>query len=226
MKTVLYVRVSTNEQTSDHQRTHAEAAGFKIDTVVADHGISGVSTRLSERPEGRRLFDMLRRGDVLVVRWIDRLGRNYADVTGTIRGFMDRGVIVRTVINNMTFDGSTTDPTQMAVRDALIAFMAAMAQAQAEATKEAQRAGIEHAKAIEAERTYKGRKPSYTEAQLTAVRDMLGMGAGTSEIARSVGLSRQTVLRIKADPAGAEAVLAMWRPKPGGGTINGFSVGR
>jgi len=36
---------------------------------------------------------------------------------------------------------------QKAVRDALIAFMAATSQAQAEATKVAQRAGIEHAKA-------------------------------------------------------------------------------
>jgi hypothetical protein len=31
---------------------------------------------------------MLRRGDVLVVRWVDRLGRNYADVVDTIREFM------------------------------------------------------------------------------------------------------------------------------------------
>ena len=36
---------------------------------------------------------------------------------------------------------------QHAVRDALIGFMAATAQAQAEATKAAQRAGIAHAKA-------------------------------------------------------------------------------
>jgi putative DNA-invertase from lambdoid prophage Rac len=35
---------------------------------------------------------------------------------------------------------------QRAVRDALIAFLAATSQAQAEATKAAQRAGIEHAK--------------------------------------------------------------------------------
>ena len=35
----------------------------------------------------------------LVVRWIDRLGRNYADVTDTIREFIRRGVIVRTIIN-------------------------------------------------------------------------------------------------------------------------------
>jgi hypothetical protein len=57
----------------------------------------------------------------------DRLGCNYADVTDTIREFMRRGVIIKTVINGMTFDGATRDPMQQAVRDALIGFMAAMA---------------------------------------------------------------------------------------------------
>src|SRR5215467_5742292 len=123
---VFYARVSTTEQTTAHQRTQAEQAGFKIDKVVADEGISGVSTLLAERPEGKRLFDILRAGDTLVVRWIDRLGRNYEDVTENIRRFMAMGVIIRTVINNMTFDGITADPMQKAVRDALIGFMAAM----------------------------------------------------------------------------------------------------
>ena len=48
----------------------------------------------------------------------------------------------------MTFDGATPDPIHMAVRDALIGFMAATAQAQAEATKAAQVAGIGHASAL------------------------------------------------------------------------------
>jgi putative DNA-invertase from lambdoid prophage Rac len=91
--------------------------------------VSGVHTRLAERPQGKRLFDKLRAGDVLVVRWVDRLGRNYEDVCDAIRQFMGRGVIIRTVINGMTFDGATTDPIAKAVRDALIAFMAATAQA-------------------------------------------------------------------------------------------------
>jgi putative DNA-invertase from lambdoid prophage Rac len=70
--------------------------------VVADEGVSGVSTRLEERPEGRRLFDMLRAGETLVVRWVDRLGRNYQDVCDIIREFMRRGVVIKTVINGMT----------------------------------------------------------------------------------------------------------------------------
>src|SRR5215475_5408281 len=127
---VLYARVSTTDQTTAHQVSQAKVAGFKIDKVVSDEGVSGVATKLCEREHGKRLFDMLRAGDTLVVRWVDRLGRNYTDVVDTIREFMRRGVIIKTVINGMTFDGSTTDPMQQAVRDALIAFMAATAQAQ------------------------------------------------------------------------------------------------
>jgi putative DNA-invertase from lambdoid prophage Rac len=208
VKTILYCRVSTTEQTLAHQRTQAEAAGFIIDEVVADHGLSGVTTRLADRPQGRRLFDLLRTGDVLVVRWIDRLGRNYQDVCDTIRAFMRRGVVVRTVINHLTFDGATQDPMQQAVRDALIGFMAASAQAQAEATREAQRAGIAHAKANG--NRYRGRKPSYSRAQLDATRAMLTQGVGITAIAKAAKLSRQTVYRIQADPAAAEAALAGW----------------
>jgi putative DNA-invertase from lambdoid prophage Rac len=207
-KTVLYARVSTTEQTLDHQRTQAEQAGFKIDKVIADHGVSGVSTTLAERPEGRRLHDILRKGDTLVVRWVDRLGRNYQDVTDTIRQFMREGVIVKTVINGMTFDGATKDPMQQAVRDALIAFMAATAQAQAEATKEAQRAGIAAAK--DDPRAYRGRKPSYDRKTLAKVAAMLDQEAGASAIAAETGLTRQTVLRIRDDRAGAEKALVSW----------------
>lgn len=208
MQTILYVRVSTAEQTAAHQRTQAEKAGFRIDHVVEDEGVSGITTRLQDRPQGRRLFDMLRRGDTLVVRWVDRLGRNYTDVTETIREFMKRGVVIRTVINGLTFDGATEDPMQQAVRDALIAFMAATAQAQAEATKESQRAGIDHAKGRDD--AYLGRKPTYSRAQLETVRNLIGQGVGPSAIAATTGLQRQTIYRIRQNPAEAEAALARW----------------
>lgn len=207
-RTILYARVSTAEQNLDHQRSHAEEAGFAIDEVVADHGTSGIGTTLAERSEGKRLFDKLRGGDTLVVRWVDRLGRNYADVTDTIRLFMRQGTIIKTVINRMVFDGATTDPMEQAVRDALIAFMAATAQAQAEATKEAQKAGIEAAKGDPIK--YRGKKPSYDRGQYNAVQELLSQGKGTSAISKEVGVSRQAVLRIKENPMGASEALTRW----------------
>jgi DNA invertase Pin-like site-specific DNA recombinase len=207
-QTILYARVSTLEQNIEHQRAQAESAGFKIDKVVADHS-SGISTMLSEREQGRRLFDMLRPGDTLVVRWIDRLGRNYRDVTDAVRHFMADGVIIRTVINNMTFDGATTDPMQCAVRDSLIAFMAAMAQAQEEVKKSAQLAGIAAAKGRE--NKYRGRKPSYTREQFEAVLASIEMQEPPTPAARRIGISRQAYYRIMGDPTAAERALIMWQ---------------
>ena len=193
MRTVLYARVSTRDQTSAHQLTQAEAAGFKVDEVVTDEGVSGVTTRLAERPQGRRLFDMLRAGDTLLVRWVDRLGRDYQDVSDTIREFMRRGVVVRTVINGMVFDGSTKDPMRQAVRDALIGFMAALSQAQPDA-----------------DRKFRGRKPSYTRDQFETAQRRMMEGAGLSEVSRETSLSRATLWRIKKDPEACSTALAAW----------------
>jgi putative DNA-invertase from lambdoid prophage Rac len=55
-----------------------------------------------------------------------------------------RGSLIKTIINGMTFDGSTTHPMRQTVRDALIALMAATAQAKAEPTTSAQHAGTDH----------------------------------------------------------------------------------
>lgn len=208
LATILYCRVSTADQDVTIQRTQAEEAGFRFDAIVVDAGVSGVHYRLAERPEGRRLFDILRSDDELVVRWVDRLGRNYQDVTTVIREFMSRGVIIKTVINRMVFDGSTKDPIQKAVRDALIGFMAATAEAQAEVTRESQRAGIAAAK-IKGDR-YRGRKPSFNRNQFEAVLGMVGQGLGTTAISKATGLTRQSVIRIRDDLATAESVLMKW----------------
>lgn len=208
MTTIFYARVSTRDQTLDHQITQATDAGFNIDEVVADHGVSGVKNRLRDRPEGRRLYDKLRSGDVLVLRWLDRLGRNYDDVTDAVRHFIRQGVIIRTVINDMTFDGSTIDPVQQAVRDAMIAFLAATAQAQAEATKGAQQAGIELAKA-KGDR-FRGRKPSYDRATFDLAVHLLDLGNGPSAVSKTTGLSRQTLIRIRDEPEAAAAALQRW----------------
>ena len=208
-KTVLYVRTSTSEQTIEHQLSQAKQAGFTFDDVIEDEGVSGVSTPLAERPNGKRLFDLLRDGDTLVVRWVDRLGRNYDDIQKNIRLFLDRGVTIRTVINSMTFDAKPTDAMAKAIRDAMLSFMSAMAEAQALAMKEAQSAGIAHAKATKPD-SYKGRKPSYNAAQVSLIMQRFNEGDGVNKIARDVGLSKFSVSRITRDPDKALESLSRW----------------
>lgn len=139
---------------------------------------------------------------------MDRLGRNYEDVTDAVRHFIRQGVVIRTVINDMNFDGATTDPVQQAVRDAMIAFLAATAEAQAEASKVAQQAGIEHAKA-KGDR-FRGRKPSYDRKTFDLAVSLLGLGNGPSMVSKETGLSRQTLIRIRDEPDAAAAAMERW----------------
>jgi putative DNA-invertase from lambdoid prophage Rac len=208
-KSVLYARTSTSEQTIAHQAKQAKQAGFQIDDVIEDAGISGVQIPLAEREGGKRLFDLLRDGDVLVVRWIDRLGRNYDDIQSNIRVFLDRGVTIKTVINGMTFDAHPSDAMAKAVRDAMLSFMSAMAEAQAVATKEAQKAGIAHAQESDT-RKYRGRKPTYTEEQVHQIQNLMREGVGVNQIARDIGLNKFAVSRISRDISGALHTLSRW----------------
>ena len=208
-RTVLYARVSTAEQTIANQRTQAEAAGFVVDDVIEDEGVSGVQIPLAERNGGKRLFDLLRDDDVLLCRWVDRLGRNYDDIQKNIRLFLDRGVTIKTVINGMTFDAKPQDAMGKAVRDAMLSFMSAMAEAQAVAMKEAQAAGIAHAREA-APMKYKGRKPSFTAEQVMQIEQLSQQGVGNNEIARQVGLSKFAVSRILKDVEAAQMKLWRW----------------
>jgi len=88
--------------------------------------------------------------------------------------------------------------------------MAAIAQAQAEASSEARKAGIAHAKARDPG-SYRGRKPTFLPAHSSMQRLALGKGTeGVSAIAKVTGLSRQAVYRIRDDRADMEAALAAW----------------
>jgi hypothetical protein len=59
------------------------------------------------------LFDILRRGDILVVCWVDRLGRNCGRDRRHSR--VHAAGVIKTVINGLTFDGATRDSMQMAI---------------------------------------------------------------------------------------------------------------
>ena len=208
-KTILYARTSTSDQTVELQRIQAEQSGFVIDQVIEDGGVSGVSVPLAERPNGKRLFDILRDGDVLVVRWIDRLGRNYDDIQANIRKFIESGVTIKTVINNMVFDAKPPNAMSKAVRDSMLSFMSAMAEAQTIAMKEAQASGIAHAKSTKPE-AYKGRKPSFSRQQFNLIMQKFEEGTGVNQIARELDMSKFSVSRITRDPDKAKESLLRW----------------
>ena len=71
-----YVRVSTKEQREDRQMIALEELSIPRDRIFMDK----LSGKNFERPQYRRLIRKLKKGDVLIVKSIDRLGRNYEEI--------------------------------------------------------------------------------------------------------------------------------------------------
>lgn len=71
-----YVRVSTKEQNEDRQMIAMREFGVKDDNIVLDKQ----SGKDFKRPGYRRLVRKLKAGDTLVIKSIDRLGRNYDEI--------------------------------------------------------------------------------------------------------------------------------------------------
>ena len=71
-----YIRVSTKEQHEDRQLIALREFPVREDRIYMDK----LSGKNFDRPQYRKLIRRLRPGDVLVIKAIDRLGRNYDDI--------------------------------------------------------------------------------------------------------------------------------------------------
>lgn len=71
-----YIRVSTREQNEDRQRIALRKAGIPEKNIFIDKQ----SGKDFDRPKYKKLLRRLKRDDLLYIKSIDRLGRNYQEV--------------------------------------------------------------------------------------------------------------------------------------------------
>lgn len=71
-----YARVSTKEQNEARQINTLKEFGI----IERDIYVDKVSGKSFDRPEYQRLLNVIRKGDLVVVLSLDRLGRNYTEV--------------------------------------------------------------------------------------------------------------------------------------------------
>ena len=71
-----YVRVSSQEQNEDRQLIAMAESGVARGNIFIDKQ----SGKDFERPNYKRLMKKLRPGDTLIIKSIDRLGRNYEEI--------------------------------------------------------------------------------------------------------------------------------------------------
>lgn len=76
MRKYAYIRVSTKEQNVDRQILALEPYHISDKNIYCDYQ----SGKDFERPEYQKLIKKLKEGDLLIVKSIDRLGRNYSDI--------------------------------------------------------------------------------------------------------------------------------------------------
>ncbi|WLG27165.1 recombinase family protein [Pseudomonas lurida] len=135
--TIAYLRVSTDDQSTDAQRHEIEQR-HKVAQWFSDEGTSG-ATKAIERPGFEALFKYVRKGDTVVVYAIDRLGRDTIDVLTTVQALRDKEVAIISLREG--FDLATP------IGEAMLTMLAAVAKLERSNIKARQMAGIAKARA-------------------------------------------------------------------------------
>jgi DNA invertase Pin-like site-specific DNA recombinase len=178
-KLVGYARVSSEDQNPERQLEQLRAA--KVDKIFSDQ----VSGKSMNRPQLQAILQYLREEDTLVACSMDRLARNLNDLKGMVDDLNQKKVAVRFLKENLIFTGEDSPMSKL-----LLNLLGSVAEFERELIKERQREGVAIAKKAG---KYKGRKRVLVPDQVLAIHQRLADGAKKAELARELGISRETL---------------------------------
>jgi DNA invertase Pin-like site-specific DNA recombinase len=191
-RVAIYVRVSTDGQTTANQelelRAWAERAGHVVVEVYADNGHSGSKSRRDRPALDAALKDAVRRRfDVLAAWSVDRLGRSLQDLVGTLQDL--RGAGVDLFLHQQALDTATPSGR------AMYGMLGVFAEFERAMIVERVKAGLARARA-QGKRLGRPRVAAKTEA---AIRQLRAQGIGIRAIAKRAGCGVGTVQRVVGD---------------------------
>ena len=182
-----------------HPETQLQAladAGVELANIFQDLGISG-SVLVSYRPGWTELDTKLIRGDTVTVAALDRISRNRLDLVGVVESLHRRGVGIASLAPAESWlhplSAHPTEVEQM-IGEIILRVMAWAAQAELESIKRRIAVGIRRAAE---EGRFPGRPRALTPEQTSAVRLLRRSGQSQSAVARTFGVSRQTIWRAE-----------------------------
>lgn len=144
MKYYGYIRVSTKEQNEDRQVDALKAYEIPQKNVFMDKQ----SGKDFERPAYQQLIRKLKKGDILIIKSIDRLGRNYDEIIEQWRVITKQVDADIVVIDMPLLDTRVgKDLTGKFVADLVLQILSYVAQTEREAIRQRQAEGIAAAKA-------------------------------------------------------------------------------
>ena len=173
-----YARVSTSKQSLDIQIDSLKNAGVRKDRIFTDK-ISGSKI---ERVGLNLLKLKVETGDVILVKKLDRLGRDTADMIQLIKTFDEMGVAIRFLDDGITTEG--------AMGKMVVTILSAVAQAERQRILERTNEGRIEAKS---KGVKFGRKRSIDREK---VINLYKTGLGATSISKQIGIGRSTVYKI------------------------------
>jgi DNA invertase Pin-like site-specific DNA recombinase len=192
---IAYIRVSTKDQNPSRQIEEMKALGIDDGHLFIDKA----SGKNIQRPAYQKMRATIRKGDILYLDALDRLGRNYDDITKEWRHITeDIGADIvchePSFMNTLAHKGE--GPLGKATIDAFLCVFSYIAQHEREEMLRRQAAGIAIAKK---KGKYKGRKPiTVDEARFSKICESVNSGGLTSKMAaRALGMSRTTFFKLK-----------------------------
>ena len=145
MANFAYVRVSTKDQNIDRQLAALEPYNIPKKNIFCDHQ----SGKDFDRPAYQKMLKRLKTGDLLIVKSIDRLGRNYKDILIEWQRItkeigVDILVLDMDLLDTREKNGSLTGTL---IADMVLQIMAYFAQTERESIRQRQAEGIAAARA-------------------------------------------------------------------------------
>ncbi len=177
-----YARVSTKDQNLELQLDALSKAGCEI---IFQEKASGIK---ADRPELEKMMAQLRKGDVVCIYKLDRLGRSLKNLLNLVADFEKREVGLRSLTDSI----DTTTPQGRLILN----IFASLAEFERDLIRERTKAGLESARA----RGRKGGRRSGLSAEAQKKSMLAEMyykeeKLGVDEIAKTIGVSKMTLYK-------------------------------
>lgn len=139
-----YIRVSTKEQNPERQLLAMEEQNIKKENIYLDK----MSGQDFSRPQYKRLLKRMKKGDVMVVKSIDRLGRNYTEILEQWRIITkEKGADIQVLdMPLLNTNSMHSDLTGVFIADLVLQILAYVAETERAFIKQRQAEGIAVAK--------------------------------------------------------------------------------
>lgn len=188
-RTAVYLRVSTEEQKHDSQRSEIEAwAKRQRLTPTALRWFEDKATgNTLNRPAFGNLQTAIAKGqiDTVVIYRLDRLSRKMLEGLNTLAKWCEQGVRVVVVTQDLDLEGT--------VGQIVASVLLGVAEIEQQGRKERQASGIAAAKKRGVYSQGKGRPKGSTKAKPARAKELESQGLKPAEIARAMGIHRDTV---------------------------------